>query len=442
MKVATLSRTFLSIALMLILAASWSLAQVPTTISYQGVLTDASGTVVPDGSYKLTFKLYDVETGGTALWSETQSVLVSKGIFSVALGSVTPIGLAFDKPYWLGVTVGTGTELTPRIALTGSAYSFRSVHTEGIEGISAGGDLTGTYPNPSLKDNAVTTAKIADGAVTQAKLAPDVSLPPGGAAGGDLTGTYPNPTIKVPLLLSGTSDSPILATTNNGNGHAVSGVNTGSSGSGVLGASDGGYGVQGVSNTGYGVYGSSSSNTGVYGYSQDGEDGIFGVSNKTDGHGVHGYSNTGSGVYGASNKGYGVYGYSTSGYGIYGSSGTGYAGYFNGKVHVTGELTKAYTTGTENRALPIAYAAINSNGTIAKGTPNVSCSWNASLKQYEITISDERYYYNDYVTVVTPMGGSPRMACTASIGGKLLIYIFDLTGTRIQEDFSFVMYKP
>jgi hypothetical protein len=45
MKAITLSRAFLSIALMLILAASLSLAQVPKTISYQGVLTDASGTV-------------------------------------------------------------------------------------------------------------------------------------------------------------------------------------------------------------------------------------------------------------------------------------------------------------------------------------------------------------------------------------------------------------
>ena len=46
------------------LLAQTVLAQIPQTISYQGVLINAAGAVVDDGQYMMTFRLYDVNEGG------------------------------------------------------------------------------------------------------------------------------------------------------------------------------------------------------------------------------------------------------------------------------------------------------------------------------------------------------------------------------------------
>lgn len=104
-----------------ILAAisSVALATVPSTLSYQGVLTDNVGHLVPDGPYNLTFQVYNVGSGGVALWTENQNpVTVNKGGFSVVLGSVTPLNISFDQQLYLGISVNGGAELAPRVVLT------------------------------------------------------------------------------------------------------------------------------------------------------------------------------------------------------------------------------------------------------------------------------------------------------------------------------------
>ena len=119
-------KTTILLAAVLVLAAMVVSAAVPQTMSYQGVLRDAAGNPVADGSYQFTFRLYNVASGGSALWTETQTLAVADGILNATLGAVTPLSLAFDAQYWLGISVSGGAELTPRVQLTSAPYALRA----------------------------------------------------------------------------------------------------------------------------------------------------------------------------------------------------------------------------------------------------------------------------------------------------------------------------
>ncbi|HCN06990.1 MAG TPA: hypothetical protein DIT01_03585, partial [Lentisphaeria bacterium] len=102
-------------------------AQIARTITYQGVLKDASGTRIT-GTVALDLNIY-AASGGGSLYSDSHgSVAVANGLFTVVIGTGSggAIGLAFDEPYELGVTVNAGTELAPRTLLTAEPYALNA----------------------------------------------------------------------------------------------------------------------------------------------------------------------------------------------------------------------------------------------------------------------------------------------------------------------------
>jgi len=102
-----------------------ALGAVPQLINFQGILKDGSGNPVANGSYSVTFTIYDAPSAGNVKWTETQSVTTSDGLFTVLLGSTTPVpDSAFnDSSRYLGIQVGADPEMTPRQRLSSVGYS-------------------------------------------------------------------------------------------------------------------------------------------------------------------------------------------------------------------------------------------------------------------------------------------------------------------------------
>ncbi len=139
---------------------------VPDVINYQGMLTDDQGSRL-DGVYAMRFYLYDALTGGTLLWEEEQSVVVSDGVYNVELGAVsslTPEVFSSDQVY-LEVEIysdsSAGWEVfSPRQHLTSTAFAIKAERAYSLQGLGpddfiqmkqeAGGDLSGAYPLPQV----------------------------------------------------------------------------------------------------------------------------------------------------------------------------------------------------------------------------------------------------------------------------------------------------
>ncbi|MBI4460702.1 MAG: hypothetical protein HY648_11680, partial [Acidobacteria bacterium] len=141
-----------SLAVVVFLGAVFVHAQeagIPNVMPFSGVLRDQSGQAL-SGVQGVTFGLYREQSGGEALWLETQNVeAVEQGRFSVLLGSTRSEGLPVElfssgEARWLGVQAiqsrdsdGAVFSEQPRVLLVSVPYALKAADAETLGGLPA-----------------------------------------------------------------------------------------------------------------------------------------------------------------------------------------------------------------------------------------------------------------------------------------------------------------
>ena len=120
-------------------AATEAASALPRLVRFSGTVKDLDGNPLT-GVVGVTFAFYPEQTGGAALWLETQNVTAdSNGHYVALLGTTKPDGLptelfTSEQARWVGVQV-SGQAEQPRVLLVSAPYALKAGDAETIGGL-------------------------------------------------------------------------------------------------------------------------------------------------------------------------------------------------------------------------------------------------------------------------------------------------------------------
>lgn len=174
---------------LLALALDFSHAVVPSLISYQGHVSNGTGTEIGSPTpvnRTVTFRLWNhasATADANRLYAESAVVSINNGDFSVLIGQGTPTGESTvyasladagvfnGNEIFLGITVDDGNagttdvEISPRQRIVTTAFAFRAKVAESVD--------SAAISSAMLANNSVTNVQIVNAAVTTDKIGAD-----------------------------------------------------------------------------------------------------------------------------------------------------------------------------------------------------------------------------------------------------------------------------